>query len=150
MTISRYVTGLGLAFCIVGTLLAAVVVPSALLAGRPHQIISLFGAWLVFGLPTVALLAALIGPVVILARSRLGEAFTATRAAFLGLVVGPLSLFVISLQFGESNETLVGLLSFWARLPMEFVLGALPHAAAGAFFASWLVRWQSRATRGAA
>lgn len=143
MTTSRYLQGLALAFVLLAVSLAAVVVPSALRAGRPLHIVGLVDMWFVFGLPTLALLAVGVGPVVLLARRRLGRTFSVARAAAFGTVVGPFSLLTVWLMVGEANETIGGLLVFWSRVPSEFVLGILPHAAAGALFAGWLV-WSDR------
>lgn len=136
---SRYLLGLCLAFGVLGLVLGIAVVPGAIWSGRPQQLMGLVGVWVAFGLPTLALLAVVVGPLILIIRHQSGDGLTRGRAALLGAPVAPLSLLLISAVFGEPDETLGGVLSFWARLPMEFVMGALPHAAAGAAFAMWLV-----------
>lgn len=147
---SRYLTGLGLAFLFIGALLTTTVVAGALLAGRPPQMAGVGGVWLAFSIPTLALLAFVVGPVVLFVRHRFGQAFTTARSAALGATAGPVSLFLIWLLFRESNETFAGLLAFWARLPIEFAAGVLPHAVAGAVFAVWLMSAESAGQRHAA
>lgn len=147
---SRYLTGLGLAFLLIGGVLATTVVIGSLLSGRPPQMRSLVDVWLAFSIPTLALLAFVVGPAVLLMRRRLGETLTALRAATLGAAIGPLSLIAIWLLFREANETLGGLFAFWSRLPTEFLVGVLPHAAAGALFAGWLASGRASGRRQAA
>ena len=95
---------------------------------------------LILGLGTaVAALALVVGPVILLLRRWLGVRLTTRRAAVAGAAAGPLILIGAWLLVRERGETFGQLLSFWSRLPMELVLGALPYAAAGALFAAWLV-----------
>jgi hypothetical protein len=144
---SRYLIGLGLAFVLIGAVLTTTVVAGALLTGHSPQINGVGGAWLAFSIPTVPSLAFVVGPGILIARRRLGPGLTAVRAAAIGATTGPVALFVVWLLFREGDETISGLLLFWSRLPLEFVLGAVPHAAAGALFAGWLVHGQTAAHR---
>jgi hypothetical protein len=137
---SRYLIGLALAFLLIGAVLTATVVAGTLVTGRSPQIIGVGGVWLAFSVPTVLLLALVVGPGILVARRRLGPGLTTVRAAAIGAATGPIALFIVWLLFREGNETIGGLLRFWSRHPLEFVLGMLPHAAAGALFAGWLVR----------
>lgn len=65
---SRYAKGLGLAFLVLGAVLGAIVVLSTLSAGRPLRVLGLVDVWLAFGLPTVALLGAGVGPIILALR----------------------------------------------------------------------------------
>lgn len=135
---SRYAKGLGLAFLILGAVLGAIVVLDALIAGRSPRVLGRVDVWLAFGLPTVALLGAGVGPIVLALRRFLDGGLTVGKAAAVGAAAGPLLLLVSWFFYREQNETVVGLLQFWSRLPAELIVGVLPHAAASAFFVSWL------------
>lgn len=136
---ARYLSGLALAFLLIGALLAAVMLSTSMLTGRAARIVTLIDVWMFFGLMTVAALALFVGPAILLLRRWLGPAFSVARAAAAGAAVGPLIVLPVWFLTRESYETLGGLVQFWWRLPMEFVAGALPYAAVSAFFAGWLV-----------
>lgn len=141
---ARYAKGLVFAFLMLGAVLAAIVVPTALSAGRPLQLLGFFDVWLGFGLPTLVLLGVAVGPVVLVIQRFAGDSFTRVHAAVVGAAAGPLFLFAVWLLYREGNETVGGLLQFWVRLPAEFVLGVLPYTAAGALFAGWVVAGKPR------
>lgn len=147
MTTARYLQGLALAFVLLTVTLAAVVIPGVLRAARPRQLVGVVDMWFAFVLPSLAFLAVAVGPAVLLTRRQLGQAFSVARAAALGAAVGPFSLIAVWLMVRERHETIGGLLVVWSRVPMEFVVGVLPHAAAGALFAAWLVSGPSAARR---
>ncbi len=65
-------------------------------------------------------------------------------AAFAGASLGPALLIALWLLIRERDETFAALLQFWLRLPAEFIVGVVPHAAASAFFAGWLVAGSQR------
>lgn len=136
----RYLTGLAMAFLMVGIVVTATIVPATMMAGRRPRLHTIVDVWSFFGLLTVAALALVVGPVILLLRRRLGQRLTVARAAAGGAATGPLMLIGAWLLVRERGETFGQLLSFWSRLPMELVVGVLPYAAAGALFAAWLVR----------
>jgi hypothetical protein len=144
-----YFNGLIGAFLLFGVACAAGVVPIVLLRGRPDRIFDFVTVWIVFGLPTLVVLAGIVGPAVLGARRVFGAISVATAAA-LGAALGPGLLFVSWLLFRESNETVGGLLQFWARVPGEFLVGVVPHTAASAFFAGWLASARVQPKRTAA
>jgi hypothetical protein len=129
---ARYLTGLALAFVLFGMVL---IIQGALVAGGARGFLD---HWLAFGIPTVMLLAAAVGPITLIIRRASGGRLTPVVASILGGAAGPLLLVASWLIFRERNETIVGLIHFWTRLPGEFAFGVLPHAVAGAFFAGWL------------
>jgi hypothetical protein len=96
--------------------------------------------WFVVGVPGSVVLACVVGPAVLAARRVFGPGFGVAGAAALGATFAPVLLFISWLIFRENNETFGDLLQFWARVPGELVIGLVPHAAASAFFASWLVK----------
>ena len=135
---TRYLTGLGLAFLVVGVLSAGTLVFTSITAGRAPRLSTVLDVWIFFGTFTVIALAIIVGPVMLLLRRWLGLALTVGRARVVGAAMGPLLLVPMWFVTREDYETLDNLLAFWARLPMEFVIGVLPYAAAGALFAGWL------------
>jgi hypothetical protein len=136
----RYLTGLVLAFLLSGILIAGTLVPTTILAGRRPRLHTVIDLWAFFGLIIVATLAVIVGPVILLLRRWWGANLAVGWTITAGAASGPLMMIVAWLIVRERWETLGGLLLFWLRLPMEFVIGALPNAAAGALFAWWLVR----------
>jgi hypothetical protein len=134
----RYLSGLALAFLAVGIVVAGTIVPATMLAGRRPSLRTVVDVWAFFGTLTVIALAVIVGPLILLLRRWLGPRLTVARATAAGAAVGPLMLLAAWFLIRERNETLGQLLSFWWRLPMEFVLGVLPYAAAAALFAGWL------------
>ena len=135
----RYLTGLLLAFLVTGIVMAGTIVPATMLAGRRPRLATVIDVWAFFGLIIVMTLAALVGPVILLLRRWLGTRLTVGRAMAVGAGAGPVMLILTWLIVREENETFGQLMAFWTRLPMELVIGALPHVAAGALFAWWLV-----------
>lgn len=125
---SAYFTGLGLAFLMVGAVLAATT-----------RLSTLVDVWAFSGFTTVAVLALAVGPFILLLRRWLGPTLTVPRAAAAGVIAGLLVPLPVWLLTRESYETPGNLLQFWLRLPMEFVIGVLPYVAASALFAGWLV-----------
>jgi hypothetical protein len=135
---ARYAAGLLFAFLLIGVAVGAMVLLTTTMTGRSIRPLAFVDVWLAFGLPTVALLTVVVGPVVLALRRLAGDAFTVARGALVGAAAGPLSLLAVWFLFREGNETFAGLLQFWWRLPLEFVIGVVPCAAAGALFAGWL------------
>lgn len=134
----RYLSGLVLAFLPFPVLFGGGALLLSETARRdPGQLLA---AAFAFGMFHLAVLALVVGPIVLgirlVARARLSPAL----AAMIGLVLSPLSFFALWAMFAESNETLSGLISFWIRVPGEFVLGVLPHVIASVVFCSWIVR----------
>ena len=138
----RYLSGLALAFLLTGVVAAATIVPATMLAGRRPNLQTIIDVWAFFGALTLAFLAVAVGPIILLLRRWLGPALTVARAAMAGAAAGPLMLLASWFVIRERNETFGQLLSFWSRVPMEFVLGVIPYVAAGALFAGWLVAGQ--------
>ena len=81
-----------------------------------------------------------IGPIVLGLRWVLGNRLRPAVAAAIGAFLSPLCIVATWLPFRDANETLVGLLQFWARVPAEFVIGVLPYAIAAALFAAWIAK----------
>ena len=146
----RYAKGLVLAFLLLGAMLGATMFATALVTGRPGRPSAFLDRWVFFGLLTLALLAICIGPMVLALRGVMGEALTVVRAAVVGAAAGPVLLFAIWLLTREQNESVGGLLQFWWRSPLGFVLGALPQTAASGFFAGCLVAGKRRSRDSAA
>ena len=131
----------------VGIVVAVTIVPATILAGRRPSLQTVVDVWAFFGTLTVIALAAIVGPLVLLLHRWLGSRLSVARATAAGAAVGPLLLLAAWFVIREGNETVPQLLSFWWRLPMEFVLGVLPFAAAAALFAGWLVAGERRRPR---
>ena len=80
------------------------------------------------------------GPIVMALRLALGHRLRPTIAAAIGMLLSPLCIVANWLLFRDANETFLGLLQFWVRVPGEFVFGVLPYAVASAFLAAWIAR----------
>ena len=87
-----------------------------------------------------AVILVVIGPIVLGLRLALGNRLHPAVAAAIGVFLSPLCIIANWLLFRDYNETLVGLLQFWVRVPGEFVFGVLPYAIAAGFFAAWIAR----------
>jgi len=81
--------------------------------------------------------AAIVIPLVRVARRLFGPALLPWHAAAGGAAVGPALLFILWLVLRENDETIGGLVQFWIRMPGEFLVGAIPLSLAAALF-GWL------------
>jgi hypothetical protein len=133
----RYVIGLATAYVVYVVVFSGLVV--SLAAGRANAAEVPMVAP-VFGFIGVLVLALVIGPSVLLVRAVAGGRLHPGAAAAVGALLSPVCLFAIWLLFREGGETITGLLTFWLRLPGEFVGGVVPWMLANAVFAAWIVR----------
>jgi hypothetical protein len=140
-----YLTGLIGAFVLFGVACAAGVIPTMLLRGRPDRISDFVKIWIALGPLCMLVLAGIVGPAVLSVKRVFGAGITVARAAVFGAALSPGLLLVSWLLFRENNETVGGLLQFWARVPGELLVGLIPHTLASAFFAGWLVSRRARA-----
>ena len=134
----RYLTGLIGAYLVFGLVCALGVVPLVVLKGQPHRASEFVSMWVGFGVPTVVILATVVGPGVLGLNRLLKTRVPVVIAGIVGAAVGPGIILLAWLVIRDSNESFGGLLQFWLRVPGEFLVGALPPAAAGAFFCVWL------------
>jgi hypothetical protein len=133
----RYVIGLAAAYAVYVVVFTGLVV--SLAAGRAN--VALVPAVsLLFGFIGVLVLALVVGPSVLLVRAATGGWLHPVGAAAVGALLSPLCLLAIWFLFREGGETITGLLTFWLRLPGEFVGGVVPWSLANAIFAAWIVR----------
>ena len=135
----RYVTGLLGALVIFGVAFTIVLTLYLLSAGRPIRVATILDASLQLGLLGTAGIALIVGPATTVVKHLTKRRLTVTAAAFFGALLGPALLIALWLVIRERDETFAALLHHWVRLPAEFVVGVVPHAAASAFFAGWLV-----------
>lgn len=135
---TRYLTGLLLAFILFGLMCAIVIVPQMLLRGQPNRAFEFTTMWMVFGLPNLIGLACIVGPVVVGILRIGGPRLSRSGSALIGASISPVLLFVCFLLFRERNESAMSVFAFWANVPGEFVVGLAPHALTSAFFAGWL------------
>jgi len=141
---TRYLTGLIAAYLAFGLVCALGVVPLMVLRGQAHRASEFVLLWVGFGVPTVAILAAIVGPGILGLDRLLKRRLPVVVAALVGAAVGPGVILLTWLVFREGNESFGGLLQFWLRVPGEFLVGALPPAVAGAFFCVWITRKKPR------
>src|SRR5688500_19066039 len=102
----RYLSGLALAFLVVGIVPAATMVPAAIIAGRRPSLHTIMDVWVFFGTFAVIALAVIVGPVILLLRRWLGSRFTVAKAMAVGAVAGPVVFMVTWVVTSERNETL--------------------------------------------
>ena len=141
---TRYLTGLFGAYLVFGLLCALAVVPLMVLTGQAHRASTFVEMWIGFGVPTVVILAAVVGPGMLGLNRLFKKRVPFVLAALVGAAVGPGIILIAWLVFRDSNESFSGLLRFWLRVPGEFLVGALPPAAAGVFFSVWITRRKQR------
>lgn len=120
------------------------IAPLMVATGQPHRALEFVQLWVWFGVPTVFVLATIVGPGLLGVDRLLNRGLSIAVAAAIGASVGPVLLLVAWLVMRESNESFQGLLQFWWRVPGEFLIGVLPPAAAGSFFCVWLIRKSRR------
>jgi len=80
------------------------------------------------------LLATIAGPAILWLRARLRDGFVPWHAALVGASSLPLYVLLPWFAFRDHNETFIGLLRFWWRVPGELFVHAIPAALAGAVF----------------
>jgi arginine exporter protein ArgO len=141
---THYLTGLIAAYLAFGLVCALGVVPLMVLTGQAHRASEFVSMWVGFGVPTVVILAAIVGPGILGLDRLLTRRLPVVVAVLVGAAVGPCIILLAWLVFREGNESFGGLLQFWLRVPGEFLVGALPPAAAGAFFCVWITRTKPR------
>ena len=132
----RYLTGLFAAYVVFGLVCAVGVVPLMVLKGQAHRVFGFVPMWIGFGVPTVVILAAIVGPGMLGLNRVFKSRVPPVVAALLGAAAGPGILLLAWLVLRESNESFAGLLQFWLRVPGEFLVGVLPPLAAGVFIAA--------------
>lgn len=140
----RYLKGLLAAFLLFGlAFFATSVVASQLGRSRLVSWHSLIDIWIGFGVPSLILLAAGIGPIVLGVSHAVGGTLSVRSAGLLGTVLSPMLALAVMRLYPE-GETLENLFQYWLRFPGQFVLGVIPCAAATAFFAGWVASHQRR------
>jgi hypothetical protein len=140
----RYVAGLLGAFFVFGAALAIVLTSYLVITSRPVRFGSVLDTSFQLGLLGTGGIAVVVGPTVAVLQHFSRRRPSMTAAAFSGALLGPVLLIALWLLIRERDETFAALLHFWMRLPAEFIVGVVPHAAASAFFAGWLVAGSQR------
>jgi hypothetical protein len=140
----RYVTGLLGAFLVFGAALAVALTSVLTIEGRSVRLATVLDVWFRLGLLGTAGIAIIVGPIMLAMRHSSKKRLSVPAAAFSGASLAPALLFALWLVFRERDETVATLLQFWARVPGEFFVGIVPHAAASAFFGGWLVAGSPR------
>jgi hypothetical protein len=143
----HYFRGLIGAFLVFSLTYTVGVVSVALLDHQPHRVPELLAIGVLFGTPSVVALALAVGPVLIAIRRLSGGRLPVELAGLFGAAAGVGLVLLFWSAFREHDETLAGLVQFWRRVPGEFLVGVLPHAAASAFFCGWLASRQPRRHR---
>lgn len=134
----RYISGLAVAFLPFPVLFGGgTLLLSETARARAGDVVAVSFA---YGLFCVVVLALVIGPIVLGIRPAARGRVSPTLSAATGLVLSPVSFLILWAAFADSNETLPGLISFWMRVPGEFVFGVLPHVIASVVFCTWIAR----------
>jgi hypothetical protein len=136
VAVMRYLAGLATACAVYVAVFTTVVLATAPAARVVPPAVLVVA--LTFGVIGLVVSAAVIGPAVLIVRTAAGGRLHPALASLIGGVLSPLCVFAIWFLFRESGETITGLLTFWLRLPGEFVGGVVPWMLANAAFA-WMV-----------
>jgi hypothetical protein len=135
--VSRYFAGMARAGLLFASLFGLAVLPIEM--NRPSgSVLAVLSAALTLALVNVTLLAIVVGPLIasMCARSRRPPKWWSV--GILGAVHGAVYVLVASIIFADREDTVVGTLQFWARVPGELLIHLVPGAVAGIAFGVWV------------
>lgn len=104
-----------------------------------HAIATVMPVAMGLGFVNTVLLAVGVGPIIMWLRARLRHRLAWWQAGLMGATNFVVYVLVTWLAFGEREDTLMATLQFWARVPGELLIHAVPAALAGLAFGTWLV-----------
>jgi hypothetical protein len=136
----RYFLGLAIAWGVFAALFAVAAVPIEFGRRSPLEAIATaISVALGLGFVNTMLLAVGVGPLILWLRAHSRRRLAWWHAGLLGATNFALYILAPWLAFGEREDTLMTTLHFWARVPGELLIHAVPAALAGLAFGAWLV-----------